>query len=194
MRRFKTTVATMIALSISVFVTRAQLPAPCWYHPVVTGRATTATFVISANVACGTGYNVYLAHALTDEDCRWWPPHSMQVLTETQIVEPLTFRWTDYMEPPAAGDRTCVWWDCKCVDDTGAYLHFDVIREGVLGETYMPLVTKGESDEKLEAVSRGDKARARALLRSPLGGDRAVRGVRYVPWQDGLPHRAWLGR
>jgi len=117
--------------------------APSWYHPTVWADVTLEAVRLWADVRCGSGYNVYLAHAGDKESCKWWPPYSVKVLTETQIVEPVTFYWADYLEAPDPGDETCIWWDCKAIDEAGAALHFQIIRERILSRHYFPLVMKG---------------------------------------------------
>lgn len=120
--------------------------APSWYHPRVEATVTLEKVTLQADVRCGTGYNVYLAYATNWDACKWWPPHSKQVLTKTQLVKPISFTWADYMKPPQPGDETCIWWDCKSIDSYGAALHFNIIRKPILARYYFPFMGKGNAD------------------------------------------------
>lgn len=84
-------------------------------------------------------YNVYVSHAETEDECRWWPPYSTQVLTLTQVSR-LSIAWDETgLGRPSGGDWTCVWWDCK---PEPAYLYLRLLFERIKSKAFLPLVVR----------------------------------------------------
>ena len=82
-------------------------------------------------------YNLYISHAITD--CKWWPPHSVKVLTETQFSRQ-AFAWSDYnLSTPDSGDIACIWWDTQ---PEPSVIYFGIRRRRIKQRTYLPLVTR----------------------------------------------------
>lgn len=82
-------------------------------------------------------YNVYISHDVTH--CLWYPPHSVQVLTETSFYKK-TFEWGDYgLDDPGGGDQACIWWDTH---PEPSAVYFGIRRRNVIERLYLPTVIR----------------------------------------------------
>ena len=101
-------------------------------------------FIVDANTSeinlvgwAGYEYNVYISH--DSEQCLYWPPHAIKVLTDTQFHY-MSFDWNDYkLDTPQAGDEACIWWDAQ---PEPAIIYFGINRKNIKQILYLPTVIK----------------------------------------------------